>query len=696
MEILSPAGNMNLIDSAVKAKSNAVYGGFKNWNARNNATNFTKEEYNYAISLLHKNNIKFYLTLNNLVLDDEINDIINYLKQEDLIKPDAFIVADIGLINILKENFPNIEIHVSTQFGAHNLSDIRLLESLGVTRVILAREVTLEELKFLRKNTKIELETFIWGSQCLSFSGLCFFGSLINGGTGNRGKCLNLCRDNYKTEKKEGTLLYVSDMNCINLLCELKNIESLKIEGRRRIPKEIENVIREVKEKRSNGIQAGFLYGEAPDENKMINVINNRIKPIVKSKEMKMIDENDVFMKLENNKLVSFCSQSDENAYYVYSEMLTKYELDKKNYFIDIQFDEKGKVQEFSVTNYKGENTVIKDCQSVETELFEPKEFKSKLLESSIKDVNISKIKYIKPLNSNMTVSKELMNRILKYFKMQRSVIDKENKKNNRAIDTLYLQTDDVHVVERFKQYKNIRVIYEISSVEELKNIDGMVNKYNGEIIFRLPIFNWKSEKLKEYYKKLENQEIMFTRYSQIFECKDIEFKRKYTDYLIYSWNKIALQFLKDNGINEFSASPELSVKQNCEIFKDSKVQYILAGRPTLTYTRNCLNKAFDCKKCNKVKKNEKIIYNKSKELKFITTCKAEHRELYYEYPILNDYSKFDLGANAKFRFITRGFTNEQIEFFIKNVCDCNYYEKLKGNEEWKNSYECNLIEGRN
>ena len=98
MEILSPAGNIKLVNAALNANSNAVYGGFKNWNARNSAINFTKEEYNYSVNLLHENNIKFYLTLNNLCLDYEIEEIINYLKQDDVVKPDAFIVADLGLI----------------------------------------------------------------------------------------------------------------------------------------------------------------------------------------------------------------------------------------------------------------------------------------------------------------------------------------------------------------------------------------------------------------------------------------------------------------------------------------------------------------------------------------------------------------------------------------------------------------------
>ena len=198
MEILSPAGNNIHINVAIEEKSNAVYGGLKKWNARNNAVNFSIDEYNRNIKKLHENNIKFYLTLNTLMLDEEIENIITLLKSGKIELPDSFIVADIGLILRLKREFPNVDLHISTQFGAHNIEDLIFLEKLGVKRVILARELTLNEINKLKKNTTLEIETFIWGSQCLSYSGLCFFWSFINGGSGNRGKCSILCRDVYE------------------------------------------------------------------------------------------------------------------------------------------------------------------------------------------------------------------------------------------------------------------------------------------------------------------------------------------------------------------------------------------------------------------------------------------------------------------------------------------------------------------
>ena len=128
MEILSPASNMNHIKVAIDGKANAVYGGLKKWNARNKAINFTTEEYNNLIKELHKNNIKFFLTLNILMLDDEIKEVVDFLNHNTL--PDAFIVTDMGLIQELHKEFPYIPLHFSTQFGAHNIDDVNYIKFL--------------------------------------------------------------------------------------------------------------------------------------------------------------------------------------------------------------------------------------------------------------------------------------------------------------------------------------------------------------------------------------------------------------------------------------------------------------------------------------------------------------------------------------------------------------------------------------
>ena len=339
MEILSPASNMKHIQVAIDEKANAVYGGLKKWNARNKAINFTNEEYNMLIKELHKNNIKFFLTLNILMLDEEINEVIEFLKNNSL--PDAFIVTDIGLIRELHKFFPKVPLHFSTQFGAHNIDDVNYIKSLGGERAILARELTLDEINNIKKQTDIELECFIWGSQCLSFSGLCFFGTLINGGGGNRGKCIITCRDIYSINNDKGHFLYVPDMDCLNLVSKLNDIDCLKLEGRRRNPEEIRKILKKISNKKFSNKSVGYLLGTDIYNNKLYEKINTRTKPVMKASLLENISANDICIKYVNNVPLEFSiAYDDPNVMYIYSEIKKDYAIEK-NIPCQISLEEK-------------------------------------------------------------------------------------------------------------------------------------------------------------------------------------------------------------------------------------------------------------------------------------------------------------------------------------------------------------------
>lgn len=196
MEILAPAGSIEQGYSAIEAGCDAIYGGLKIGNARQRAKNFTLNEYSQILNYCKSKNVKFYLTLNTLLRSDELTEILDLLKSIEL--PDAVIVADIGLIHALLAAFPSLPIHASTQFGTSSLNDVLFLESIGVTRAVLSRELTLDEIKHIKENSHIELEVFVFGTQCALFSGQCLWGGLICESSGNRGKCNGMCRDFYK------------------------------------------------------------------------------------------------------------------------------------------------------------------------------------------------------------------------------------------------------------------------------------------------------------------------------------------------------------------------------------------------------------------------------------------------------------------------------------------------------------------
>lgn len=687
MEILSPASNMEHIKVAIDEKSNAVYGGVKKWNARNKAINFSIKEYNALITELHKNNIKFYLTLNILMLDDEIDEVVEFLKNNKL--PDAFIVADIGLISVLKREFPDVPLHFSTQFGAHNIDDVNFIESLGGERAVLARELTLDETNKIKEKSNIELECFIWGSQCLSFSGLCFFGTLINGGGGNRGKCIITCRDVYSINNKKGHYLYVPDMDCINLISKMDGIDCLKIEGRRRNPTEIKQIIKKNRDRETSIFNAGYLFGTNINDNNLSEKINSRIKPILKSNELKDITDNDVFIKFKDDRPIEFSRDfNDENVKYVYTEINKLYLVDKMNISLDLSL-ENGIIKEVLYLNHKGTgNTFF--CE--QNDLIKV-DFKQLLKEIEIDtDINLYKIKY-KRDNNPIMISKNSYKEIIKYIKSD--CIKKSSDYYKKIkIKKLYVETDSEEVALELIKNKDVKVIYNIKTLNKLKNIEELIKKLKDEVIYKFPLFNWKSDNMNEYYKKLNGKDVMFTRFSQLKLCNEVEFKKKYTDYTIYIWNKHSLKFLETYGITEFTGSPELSYFQNCKIFNNNKFQVIIGGKLPLVFTRGCFGNIYGCNN-SCFNTNSKNIFNEDKKLEFEIQCNEDYRCIFYKYPILNDYSKVKVTSNTMFRYVTNNESIDEILSNIKDFTSNDYYNKLIHKKYWENSYECNLVEGR-
>ena len=240
-ELLSPAGNMETLLAAIHNGADAVYIGGKFFGARAFAPNFDNEDLKKAVYYAHLYNVKLYVTANTVIFEDEIEEFLEYMKFLYEINVDAVIMQDIGMISLVRKLIPNLEIHASTQINAHNDETLKLLKSIGVKRVVLAREMTINEIKNLKAD--IELEIFIHGALCVSYSGNCLFSSLNGGRSGNRGKCVGSCRLPYtllqnNKEIKNEYLLSTKELCQVNNIKEILdcNIESLKIEGRMKSP----------------------------------------------------------------------------------------------------------------------------------------------------------------------------------------------------------------------------------------------------------------------------------------------------------------------------------------------------------------------------------------------------------------------------------------------------------------------------
>ena len=251
IELLSPVGNMDCMRAAVQNGADAVYFG-SGFSARAFASNFDGDDLKCAIEYAKLRGVQTHLTLNTLIKNDEFENAFSVAKIAYNYGIDAIIVQDLGLANLLINSFPNIAIHASTQLTAHNLDGVLSLQDMGFRRVVLSRELTLEEIEYITKNSNVEIETFIHGALCISYSGQCLFSSMVGGRSGNRGKCAQPCRlpfsliDEKNNKLDSSYLLSTRDLCGLDFIPNLINagVTSLKIEGRMKSPEYVATVTR--------------------------------------------------------------------------------------------------------------------------------------------------------------------------------------------------------------------------------------------------------------------------------------------------------------------------------------------------------------------------------------------------------------------------------------------------------------------
>ena len=364
MELLAPVGNRESLECAIYNGADAVYLGLSNFNARIKADNFNFDNIADVVRFAHTYGVKVYLTVNTLVADDEVEDFIKTIKVAVGAKVDAFIIQDFGMAMLLKKHFQGIVLHASTQMGIHNLQGAKLLEQMGFARVVLARETKLEDIRQIRDNTNLEIEYFVQGALCVAFSGNCYLSSLKNGNSGNRGKCLQLCRLPYKIFKEdkqigEGFYLSPKDLSLIGRLNELKDagVTSIKIEGRLKRASYVAQTVRSYRkvlafegvdiEKEKHKMQEVFSRGEFNDSAyltdnfdiinpKLNNHEGKKIGKVTKVEDFKdihrvtlklseAIGENDAIRLIGNNKTVSIGVGNVNRLQNEIYEIFTKY-----------------------------------------------------------------------------------------------------------------------------------------------------------------------------------------------------------------------------------------------------------------------------------------------------------------------------------------------------------------------------------
>ena len=308
MEIVAPAGDYNRFLACIKGGADSIYLGLKGVGARRKAPNFTLEELKEAIDFAHLKGVKIYLTLNTIFKDVEIEALYTNIKQIYEWGVDAFIVQDIGMLKFLKDNFPKVELHGSTQMTVSNHVEAQFYKDLGLTRIVLSRELSFEDIKSIKEKCDIDLEIFVSGALCVSYSGNCYLSSFIGSRSGNRGLCAQPCRKIYRSETKDSYFLSPKDQLMgqkeIEMLSSI-GVESIKVEGRMKSEEYVYETVNYYKDLlngfyRNNesfklfnrGYSTGYFYGE----NK--NLMNNNFSfdlgyllGILKGRELELNDK---------------------------------------------------------------------------------------------------------------------------------------------------------------------------------------------------------------------------------------------------------------------------------------------------------------------------------------------------------------------------------------------------------------------
>lgn len=239
LELLAPAGSMEAVAAAVQNGTDAVYLGYGDFNARRNAKNFSEEEFAAAVSYCHLRGAKVYLTLNTLLTDRELPKAAEVAAQASAIGADAVLIQDLGVLRMLRQVAPDLPVHASTQMTLHNLDGVKMAADLGLTRAVLSRELSRDQIEYICQRAPIEIEVFAHGALCMCYSGQCFLSSVIGGRSGNRGLCAQPCRLKYGwMDKADAYPLSLKDLSLAGHLRELRRmgVACVKLEGRMKRP----------------------------------------------------------------------------------------------------------------------------------------------------------------------------------------------------------------------------------------------------------------------------------------------------------------------------------------------------------------------------------------------------------------------------------------------------------------------------
>ena len=554
IEILAPAGDIDSLKVAVNCGANAVYLGLKSFSARAKANNFDEASLKEGIEYAHLFNVRIYLAVNTLYKKEEKAELLKQIKRAHELGVDAIIVQDLTILQAINSTMPDIIVHFSTQSGVHNVYGATVAEKLGADRIILSRETTIEDIREIKSKCSIEIEAFVQGALCVSFSGNCYFSSLVSGYSGNRGKCLQLCRKKYFIDNNEGYWLSPKDLLLADKIQAMidAGVTSFKIEGRMRRPEYVGSAVLLYK----NAIEGKNLdYTDIKSAYNRGNYTHAHLFTPT---------ENVIYKQTQNHIGYSYCKVlSVKNKTAILSKSLEKHDA--------VKFFRNGKEVGTAVISNSGTNTTfLGDVKAGDEVAITTKNSLATKISSTMRNIPIScKVTVENNQPITLTISSD---RLTKTYNSDFLV--------ETASKSPLLDEDVTSIVSKCKDYP-----FEIKNIEVVNDHNSFVVKsaFNG---FRREVYKDFFELYSKLYKKPIKKNHSFStlpfsnstfeiKPNSIFVMTDdfemINHIKNTADYVAYQptdYNEFLNKELKDFPSDVFLFTPQIARNKDLRILE--------------------------------------------------------------------------------------------------------------------------------
>lgn len=651
-ELLAPAGSMKALQSAVLSGTDAVYLGGSLFNARASAANFDDNELKEAVEFCHLHKVKVYVTVNILISDKEFEELDKFIRTINRIGVDAVIVQDIGVAMYIKKIAPDLKLHASTQMTVYDVEGAKFLKSLGFERVVLARELSSDKIREISQQTGIETEIFVHGAMCLCYSGQCLMSGIIGGRSGNRGKCAQPCRLEYRVDNKKGFLLSLKDMCLIEHLKEIEEcgVTSLKIEGRMKGPEYVGTVV--------------SVYRKYLDNEKNVSHEDYRKLESVFYRG----GFSDGYFKNKKGKDM-FCHTKPDNPYLRQEDTFNLIEKYKKT---DIFMYFKGHIgDKLSLTAVDEFGNTAEYI----SEIYLEKANTSSASSDKIKE-NINK------LGDTVFTAQSIEIDIDENVFIPTSEINKARRevtaKLAELIKNSYIRHDS-NVKYKCVNYGNKTKAFELSiCVSDEKQLNAVrktecrriyvpieLNDIDKNDIAVLPRIS--PDNLEELILETKAETVLIRNIGQIEIAKRCN-KKIQLDFTMNVFNSYSCEFYKERNIDTITLSTELTLKQIKPLTGVIDCECIIYGRLPMMITENCMIKtSVGCK-------HGGYIYDRTNEGFLIKCLPGCRNEIYNSKPIVMS-DKLDDIMYSGVRFGRLNFVDESPEECIRIY---NSYKKGK------------------